>query len=144
MQYAWLVFALLSAVGAALVAIFGKIGLQGVDSHVATTIRALVMFIFLFAVIAVEGKLSASLSSLTNSKLMFYIVLSGIAGALSWLFYFLALQSGTVAQVAGIDRLSVVFAVLLAALFLSEKIDLKTGLGVSLITIGAIIIALKK
>jgi bacterial/archaeal transporter family protein len=144
MQSAWLLFALLSAVGAALVAIFGKIGLQGVDSHVATTIRALVMFLFLFAVIAIEGKLSLSIHSFTNSKLMFYIVLSGIAGALSWLFYFLALQYGTVAQVAGVDRLSVVFAVLLAALFLSEKIDLKTGLGVSLITIGAIIIALKK
>ncbi|MBU0976924.1 MAG: EamA family transporter [Nanoarchaeota archaeon] len=144
MQYTWLFFALLSAVGAALVAIFGKVGLQGVDSHVATTIRALVMFVFLFIVIAFEGKLSASIQSFTNSKLMFYIVLSGIAGALSWLFYFLALQYGTVAQVAGVDRLSVVFAVVLAALFLSEKIDLKTGLGVSLITIGAIIIALKK
>lgn len=144
MQQLWLVFALLSAVGAALVAIFGKIGLQGVDSHVATTIRALVMFIFLFAVIAIEGKLSATIQSFTNSKLIFYIVLSGIAGALSWLFYFLALQYGTVAQVAGVDRLSVVFAVLLAALFLSEKIDLRTGVGVSLITIGAIVIALKK
>jgi bacterial/archaeal transporter family protein len=144
MQYTWLLFALLSAVGAALVAIFGKIGLQGVDSHVATTIRALVMFLFLFAVIAIEGKLSQSVVSLTNSRLMFFIVLSGIAGALSWLFYFLALQYGTVAQVAGVDRLSVVFAVLLAALFLSEKIDIRTGLGVSLITVGAIIIALNK
>ncbi|MFH1801899.1 MAG: EamA family transporter [archaeon] len=143
MQYAWLVFALLSAVGAALVAIFGKVGLQGVDSHVATTIRALVMFIFLFAVIAIEGKLSLSIKSFTNSKLMFYIVLSGIAGALSWLFYFLALQYGSVAQVAGVDRLSVVFAVILAALFLSENIDIKTGIGVSLITAGAIVIALR-
>ena len=143
MQYAWLIFALLSALGAALVAIFGKVGLQGVDSHVATTIRALVMFLFLFAVIAIEGKLSLSISSFTNSKLMFYIVLSGIAGALSWLFYFLALQYGSVAQVAGVDRLSVVFAVVLAALFLSEKIDVKTGIGVSFITVGAVILALR-
>lgn len=143
MQYTWLLFALLSALGAAFVAIFAKVGLQGVDSHVATTIRALVMFLFLFAVIAIEGKLSQGVSSFTNSKLMFFIILSGIAGALSWLFYFLVLQSGTVAQVAGVDRLSVVFAVLMAALFLSEKIDIRTGLGVSLITVGAIIIALR-
>lgn len=143
MQHAWLIFALLSALGAALVAIFGKIGLQGVDSHTATTIRALIMFLFLFAVIAIEGKLSAGIQYFTNSKLMFYIFLSGIAGALSWLFYFLALQHGSVAQVAGIDRLSIVFAVVLAALFLGEKIDLKTGIGVSLITIGAIVLALK-
>jgi len=73
---------------------------------------------------------------------MFYITLSGIAGALSWLFYFLALKLGKASQVAPIDRLSVVFVIILATLFLGEKLSLKIGIGASLVAVGAIIIAL--
>jgi len=143
MEYTWLIFALLSALTAALVAIFGKIGLQGIDSNVATTIRALIMALFLFGVIGVQGKLDKISSILNNHKALLFIFLSGIAGALSWLFYFLALKDGKVFQVVSIDRLSIIFAIVLAFLILGEKISLKAGLGVALIVAGGIIIALK-
>ena len=142
MDYTWLIFALLSAFTAALVAIFGKIGLQKIDVNTATAIRAVIMASFLIVVILVEGKLSQISSIVSNTNAMFYIILSGIAGALSWLFYFLALKLGKASQVAPIDRLSVVFVIILAILFLGEKLSLKTGIGASLVAVGAISIAL--
>ncbi len=140
----WLVFALLSAVFASLVAIFGKIGLQNVDSHTATAIRAIVMAVFLIAVVLIEGKLTNFKTIIINNKAMFYIVLSGIAGALSWLFYFVALKGAKVSQIVPIDRLSVVFALLLAFIFLGEKVSWQSWIGGGLIVIGGIIIALAK
>lgn len=140
----WLVFALLSAVFAALVAIFGKIGLQNVDSHTATAIRAIVMAVFLIAIVFIEGKLTNFKTIIINNKAMFYIVLSGIAGALSWLFYFVALKGAKVSQIVPIDRLSVVFALLLAFIFLGEKVSWQSWVGGGLIVIGGIIIALAK
>jgi len=143
MEYSWLIFALLSAVTAALVAIFGKAGLDGIDANAATALRAIVMALFLVGVIVVEGKLSKVSSILSNSRALYYILLSGVAGALSWLFYFLALKIGQVSQVAPIDRLSVVFAIILAVLFFGEKVSLKAGIGIALVSAGAILIALK-
>jgi len=142
MEYTWLIFALLSAFTASLVAIFGKIGLQKIDANTATAIRAVIMASFLIVVILVEGKLSQISSIVSNTNAMFYITLSGIAGALSWLFYFLALKLGKASQVAPVDRLSVVFVIILATLFLGEKLSLKIGIGASLVAVGAIIIAL--
>lgn len=142
MEYLWLIFALLSAFTAALVAIFGKIGLEGIDPNTATAIRAIVMAIFLIGVVVVEGSLSKIPEIIANHKAIFYIILGGIAGALSWLFYFIALKLGKVSQVAPIDRLSVIFAIVMAFLFLGEKISLKAGIGAALITVGAILIAL--
>lgn len=142
MELGWLAFALLSAVSAAFVAIFAKIGLAGIDTNVATAIRAVIMALFLAGVIVAQGKLDKLPSILSNNKALTFIVLSGIAGALSWLFYFIALQKGNVAQVASIDRLSVVFATVFAFLILSEKVSPGTVAGVILITVGAIIIAL--
>ncbi len=138
----WLVFALLSAISAAFVAIFGKIGLSGIDSTTATAIRAVIMAIFLVGVIAVQGKLAQVAPILQNSKALLFIALSGIAGALSWLFYFFALKTGKVSQVAPVDKLSVVFAIILGLLILGEKLTLKVGIGAALIAAGAIIIAL--
>lgn len=138
----WLVFALLSAVAAALVAIFGKIGLKGIDSNTATAIRAVVMSIFLIGVVAVQGKLNQISTVIANKKAIAFIVLSGVAGATSWLFYFLALKDGKVSQVAPIDKLSVVFAVILGIILLGEKVSLVKGIGVGLIAIGAIVVAL--
>ena len=89
-----------------------------------------------------EGKLSKISEIISNSRALFYIILGGIAGALSWLFYFLALKVGKVSQVVPIDRLSVVFAIVLAFLFLGEKLTLKVIIGVALMAAGAIIIAL--
>jgi len=142
MEYLWLVLALLSAIAAALVAIFGKLGLQEVDPNTATAIRAVIMAIFLVGVILIEGKLGHVNEILSNQKALFYIILGGIAGALSWLFYFLALKIGKASQVASIDRLSVVFVIILALLFLGEKFTLRMGIGAALLTVGAILIAL--
>lgn len=142
MEYSWLLFALLSAATASLVALFGKIGLQGIDSNTATTVRAVIMAAFLVIVIIVQGKLSNVSTIFSNHKALFFIVLSGVAGATSWLFYFLALKLGKVSQVVPIDRLSVVFALVLAFFFLSEKISLKVGIGAALVTAGGILIAL--
>lgn len=142
MNYLWLVFGLLSALFASLVAIFGKIGLKNLDTNVATAIRAVIMALFLILVIIFQGRLHKVGQILADKKAVMFIVLSGIAGALSWLFYFLALKNGKVQQVAPIDRLSVVFAILLAAIFLGEKISFYTGLGVLLIAVGSIFVAL--
>jgi transporter family protein len=142
MPQSWLIFALLSAVAASLVAIFGKMGLQGVDSNTATAIRAFIMTIFLVGVLLVEGKLSKISNIVSDPHAMLFIILSGIVGALSWLFYFLALNSGKVAQVVSIDRLSIVFAVVLAFLFLGEHISPRAGVGVAIMAVGAIIVAL--
>lgn len=142
MDNSWLLFALLSALFAALVAIFGKIGLKGIDSNTATAIRAIVMAVFLVGVIAWEGKLAKVPELAANGNAMLYIVLGGIAGALSWIFYFLALKAGNVSQVAPIDRLSVVFAIILAAIFLGEGISWKAGIGVVLMAAGAILVAI--
>ncbi len=141
-DYLWLVFALLSALTAGLVALFGKLGLQGIDTNTATAVRAVIMAIFLVGVVAVQGKLGNVQAILGNSKALLFIVLSGIAGAVSWVFYFLALKLGKVSQVAPIDRLSMVFAMVLAVIFLGERISLRVGLGAALMVAGAIIVTL--
>ncbi|THF83767.1 EamA family transporter [Cohnella fermenti] len=138
----WLVYALLSAVMAALVALFGKIGLKDLDANAATAIRSVIMAVFLVAVVFVQGRSEQLGEILANRKALLFIVLSGTAGALSWLFYFIALKNGKVSQVGPIDKLSVVFAVLLALLFLGEKISLVNGIGIALIAVGAILAAL--
>lgn len=142
MTYLWLIFALLSAITAALVSIFGKIGLKGIDANTATAVRSIIMAAFLVFVVLIQGKLNQIPSIISNRKTIVFIVLSGIAGALSWLFYFMSLNFGKVSQVAPIDKLSVVFAVILSILFLGEKVSIISGLGVGLIAIGAILVAL--
>jgi len=136
----WIPLAILSAFSAGLVAIFGKLGLAGVDSTLATAVRAVVMAVFLLAVAAALGKFN-QLGSL-SSRAITFIVLSGLAGAFSWLFYFLALKLGPVTGVASLDRLSVVFAVLLAALFLGEALTLKVVLGLLLLVAGAVLLVI--
>lgn len=138
----WLIYALLSAVSASLVAIFGKIGLQHLDANTATALRAVVMALFLVGVVVVQGKFNLVGTVLADKKALLFVVLSGVAGALSWLFYFMAIKNGNVSQVAPIDKLSVVFAVILAFILFGEKISLIAGLGVALITAGALMVAL--
>lgn len=138
----WLIYALLSALTAALVAIFGKIGLQNLDANTATAVRAVIMALFLVGVVVVQGKLNLISEILTNRKALLFILLSGVAGALSWLFYFLAIKHGNVSQVTPIDKLSVVFAVILAVILFGEKISLVAAAGVALITLGALMVAL--
>ena len=138
----WLVYALLSAIFAALVAIFGKIGLQGIDSTAATAIRSCIMAFFLIGVILAFGKTADLAPIFSDNTAIKFIVLSGVAGALSWLFYFLALQSANVTQIVPIDRMSVIFALVLAVLFLGEKVTLQVMAGSVLIVIGAILVAM--
>lgn len=139
---AWLIYALLSAITAAAVAILGKIGLQQLDANTATAIRAVIMAVFLVGVVIVQGKFQLVQTIVQDKKAIFVIALSGIAGALSWLFYFMAIKVGKVSQVAPIDKLSVVFAVVFAVILFGEKISLWVGVGVALIAIGAILVAL--
>lgn len=138
----WLVYALLSAISAAMVAVFGKMGLQHLDANTATAIRAVIMALFLVGVVVVQGKLNLISEIIENRKALFFIALSGIAGALSWLFYFMAIKNGQVSQVAPIDKLSVVFAVIFAVILFGEKISLIAAGGVALITVGALMVAL--
>ncbi len=137
----WILYASLSAVFASLVSIFGKIGLKNVDSTLATTVRSVVMAGFLVLTSLALGKYK-TLSSIDGRTFLF-IALSGIAGATSWLFYFFSLKNGPAGGVAALDRLSIVFVVILAALFLGEGITWKTGLGSVLILSGAILFAIK-
>lgn len=138
----WLVYALLSALTASLVAIFGKIGLQNLDANTATAVRSVIMALFLVGVIIAQGKFNMVSEVLADKKALAFIVLSGVAGALSWLFYFMALKTGQVSQVAPIDKLSVVFSVILAFVLFGETLSLMAGLGVGMIALGALLVAI--
>jgi transporter family protein len=142
LEHLWLVFGLLSAATAALVAVFGKIGLQSVDANTATAIRSVIMAAFLILVVVFQGTLKEIPAIIADKKAITYIALSGVAGALSWLFYFLALKFGKVTQVAPIDKLSVVIATIIAVTLLGERISIVGSVGVVLIALGAILVAL--
>jgi transporter family protein len=135
---AWVLYALLAAVFAALVAILGKVGVKNVDTTLATAVRAVVMMVFLVAVAAVLGK-GRQISSIDGRSLLF-ITLSGLAGAASWLFYFVALKHGPAAGVAALDRLSVALVFVLAVLFLGDAFTWKGAAGAFLVVIGAILL----
>lgn len=135
----WLIMALLSAVFASLVAILGKIGMDHVDSNLATAIRAVVMAAASMAFVLFTGAF-AQVRELSWKPLLF-VFLSGLAGAASWLFYFGALKAAPASKVAPIDRLSVVFTLILAALFLKEKVSAGIIVGCVLIVAGSILIA---
>ena len=136
----WIIYASLSALFASFVAIFGKIGLKDIDSTLATTVRSVVMALFLVIVSFSFGKFSL-LESL-NSKALTFIMLSGIAGAISWLFYFLAIKLGPASAVAGIDKTSIVFVFILALIFLGESFTIYKALGALLIAGGALLMVL--
>lgn len=139
-QGIWFLFAILSAIFAALVAIFGKIGLDKVDVTLATMARAAAMYVFLLLAVVFLGKMPDL--NVIKGQALWMILLSGAAGALSWLCYFLALKLGPTSHVAALDRLSLVFVIVLAALFLGEHIGWKTGVGALIMTVGAVFIAL--
>jgi transporter family protein len=136
----WFVLAVLSALFAALVPIFAKIGLAEVDSSVATVTRAIVMTILIVVFVLSIGK-GGQLTQLTSRDTGF-IILSGIAGALSWLCYFAALKLADVSKVAPIDRASLIIAIVFAVLVLGEKITLVKGLAAVLIFAGILLLAI--
>ena len=139
----WLFYAFLSAIFAAAVAIVGKLGLKNIDSTLATTIRSVVMAVFLIAVSLSLKKFNGFNFQSIAAKDWWLIVFAGIFGALSWLFYFFALKHGQAVPVVAIDRLSIVFVLVLAALFLGEAFTLRSLAGTLLIAAGAMLISIK-
>ena len=136
----WLLFAFGSAITAALMTIVGKIGLKNIDPTFATGVRSAFMFLFMFLIVLFTGKLKGFHTLDRNALLA--IIVSAVFGALSWLCYFLALKTGTANKVAAIDRLSIVFIILLSTMFLAEKLTFKTAAGGLLIAAGAMAIIL--
>jgi transporter family protein len=135
----WVVLGLLAAVFAALVAVLAKLGLQDVDATLATAVRAVVMAAVLVLACLATGRLGAV--GEVPPRAWVYVLFSGLAGAASWLCYFLAIQQGEASKVSALDRLSIVFVVLLAGLFLGEGLGPARLLGAGLIVAGALLIA---
>jgi transporter family protein len=136
----WWIFALLSALFAALTAIFAKIGIQGVDTDLATAIRTVVILILAWGIAYFRGGIY-SIHALTRQNLIF-LVLSGLATGMSWIFYFKALQLGKISQVAPVDKLSVAIAIILSVVFLGEVLTLKAAIGAACIIAGTLILIL--
>jgi transporter family protein len=131
----WQSFALGSAFFAGLTSILGKLGVAEVNSNLATFIRTIVILIFSAAMISFRGEWQWSN---VHGKTLGFLVLSGLATGCSWLCYYRALQLGEASRVAPVDKLSVAFAVLLAVIFLGEKLTLKMGIGLLLIISGSL------
>ena len=139
----WIFWALLSALFAGLTAVLAKIGVTGVDSNLATAIRTGVILVFTWGIaFSAKGNATAALSRLSHRAWLF-LVLSGVATGLSWLCYFRALQLGEASRVAPVDKLSVVFAILFAAILLHEKLGWQQWVGGWLVVTGAVILAIK-
>src|SRR5882757_4458501 len=139
----WIFWALLSAFFAGLTAVLAKIGVIGVDSNLATAVRTTIVLLFTWSIaFCVNSNATAALSKLSHRAWIF-LVLSGVATGLSWLCYFRALQLGEASRVAPVDKLSVVFAILLAGLVLHEKLTLQHWIGGLLIVTGAVVLAWK-
>jgi len=139
----WVLLALLGAVAASLGTIFAKIGLADVPAHVVTTIRGIVMAIVvtLFTFFVAKNVTMQSLSTLPTSAWIF-ITLSAVCGALSWLLFFQALSFGPAQGVTVLDKLSLIFTLVLAALFLGEGFTARTALGGTFVLLGTLLVAL--
>jgi transporter family protein len=135
----WQFWAVLSAVFAALTAIFAKVGVQNVNSDLATLIRTVVVLTALALIVAATRQFQP-LSSISGRTYLF-LVLSGLATGASWLCYFRALKLGNAGQVAPVDKMSVVLVAIFGVLFLGEQLSVVNWLGVSLITVGAVLVA---
>lgn len=134
----WWIYALLSAVFAALTAIFAKVGIKGVNSDLATAVRTVVILFIAWGIVFARGS-AKELPSLSRDNIIF-LVLSGIATGLSWVFYFKALSLADASKVAPIDKLSVAFVIILAAVFLKETLTIKTAIGAGLIIGGSLVL----
>lgn len=137
----WKLYALLSALFAAFTAIFAKLGVRNIDSDLATAIRTAIVLALTWGIVLMSGKMQ-SLKTIGASTWIF-LILSGIATGLSWLFYFKALQIGEASKVAPLDKMSVVFTILLSFLILKEPLTPKVIAGGLLITLGAIVLIWK-
>jgi len=140
--HAWFVWALLSAVFAAATAIFAKIGIQGVDSDLATLVRTAIIIVVLTAFVMATGKWSNPFE--LPSHTWIFLGLSALATGASWVCYFRALQLGDASQVAPVDKFSVVLVALFATAFLGERPSLREWAGIALVACGVLVLAFKR
>jgi transporter family protein len=137
-DFMWVIYALLSAVFAALTSILAKIGIQDINSNLAVAIRTVVVLIMAWAIVFFSGKHNDIVN--IGQKNMVFLILSGLATGLSWLFYYKALQMGEASKVIPIDKFSLVIGMVLAFIVLKETITIKTIIGGALITIGTFVL----
>jgi len=136
----WFIFAILSAIFAALTSILAKIGIEGVNSNLATAVRTIVVVLMAWLMVFITGSQNGLMD--ISKKSWIFLILSGLATGASWLCYYKALQIGEASKVVPIDKLSIVITVDLAFLFLGEQITLKTLIGCSLIAAGTFVMIL--
>lgn len=140
MKKMWLLFAILSAVFAAATAILAKVGIENVDSNLATAIRTVVVLIMAWVVVLVTNK-GGGIASITSRSWLF-LILSGLATGASWLCYFYAIKIGDVSKVVPVDKCSLVLTIIFAVIFLGESLTWKTVLGSILLLAGTIVMIL--
>ena len=138
----WFIWALFSAMFAALTAIFAKIGLAGVDSDLATLIRTVVIFVVLGAFVYAAGKWSNPFE--LSRKTWLFLVLSGLATGASWVCYFRALKIGDASKVAPVDKLSLLLVAVFAVAFLDERPSLREWTGILMVGAGVLVLAIKR
>lgn len=138
----WIYWALLSAVFAALTAIFAKIGIQGIDSDLATLVRTAIIIVVLSAFVWLAGKWSNPFE--LPAKTWIFLGLSGLATGASWVCYFRALQLGEASKVAPIDKLSLVLVAVFAFAFLGERPSMRDWTGIAMVAGGVLVLALKR
>ena len=137
----WWIYALLSAFFAALTAIFAKVGVENVNSNLATAIRTVVVLIMIWMIVFFRNEYKA-IGELSQRNWVF-LTISGFATGFSWIFYFKALQMGEVSKVAGIDKLSLALTIIFAVIFLGETLTWKTAVGTSLVIAGTLFLISK-
>ena len=136
----WAIFAILSAIFAALTSILAKIGIEGVNSNLATAVRTIVVVLMAWFMVFITGNQNGIVD--INKKSWIFLILSGLATGASWLCYYKALQLGEASKVVPIDKLSIVITIVLAFIFLGEQITLKTLIGCCLIVTGTFVMIL--
>ncbi|PHI15981.1 EamA family transporter [Fusobacterium polymorphum] len=136
----WFVFAILSSIFAALTSILAKIGIEGVNSNLATAVRTIVVVLMAWFMVFITGNQNGIVD--ISKKSWIFLILSGLATGASWLCYYKALQLGEASKVVSIDKLSIVITIILAFIFLGEQITLKTLIGCCLIVTGTFIMIL--
>ncbi|MDY3369218.1 EamA family transporter [Zhenhengia yiwuensis] len=136
----WMIYGLLSAVFAALTSILAKIGMDNVNSNLATAIRTMVVLVMAWIVVGMT-KTAGGITQLTRTNWIF-LILSGIATGASWLFYYKAIQIGEVSKVVPLDKLSIVFVFIFSVTVLKEPLSIKTLIGTGLITLGTLVLVL--
>ena len=136
----WAIFAILSAIFAALTSILAKIGIEGVNSNLATAVRTIVVVLMAWFMVFITGNQNGIVD--ISKKSWIFLILSGLATGASWLCYYKALQLGEASKVVPIDKLSIVITIVLAFIFLGEQITLKTLIGCCLIVAGTFVMIL--